>query len=152
MSDINQKWKLEEEDEIESDEEHDYVANIKYKYDEEDEEQTAPKKDKHIQLIEPIKERREFKDPVEFDAYYQEHKKELEEKTTHKLNKMFNVPGYRITKIKGVLSLKNIPQSRITSTMKIETLELKVNEIRDRVNECINTVNNIVDALRGGRF
>jgi len=145
MSDINQKWKFEEEDEIESDE---YVGHIN----EDDEEPIAQKKDEHIQLIEPIKERREFQTPAEFDAYYQEHKTELEEKTTHKLNKMFNVPGYRITKIKGVLSLKNIPQSRITSTMKLETLELKVNEMRDRVNECINMVNNIVDALRGGRF
>ena len=145
MSDINPKWKFEEEDEIESDE---YVGHIN----EDDEEPIAQKKDKHIQLIEPIKERREFQTPAEFDAYYQEHKAELEEKTTHKLNKMFNVPGYRITKIKGVLSLKNIPQSRITSTMKLETLELKVNEMRDRVNECINMVNNIVDALRGGRF
>ena len=146
MSDINQKWKFEEEDEIESDEDQEYVANIKL---EDDDEPIVLKKDKHIQLIEPIKEKREFKTPAEFDAYYQEHKTELEEKTTHKLNKMFNVPGYRITKIKGILSLKNIPQSRITSTMKIETLELKVNEIRDRMNECINTVNNIVDALRG---
>ena len=145
MSDINQKWKFEEEDEIESDEDQEYVANVKL---EDDDEPIVLKKDKHIQLIEPIKEKREFKTPAEFDAYYQEHKTELEEKTTHKLNKMFNVPGYRITKIKGVLSLKNIPQSRITSTMKIETLELKVNEIRDRMNECINTVNNIVDALR----
>ena len=147
MSDINQKWKFEEEDEIESDEEQEYVANVKLEDD--DDEPIVLKKDNHIQLIEPIKEKREFQTPAEFDAYYQEHKAELEEKTTHKLNKMFNVPGYRITKIKGVLSLKNIPQSRITSTMKIETLELKVNEIRDRMNECINTVNNIVDALRG---
>ena len=149
MSDINQKWNYEEDEEVESDDEHEYVANFRYKHEDDDEtEQT--KKDSHIQLIEPIKEKREFQTPAEFDAYYQEHKTELEAKTTHKLNKMFNVPGYRITKIKGVLSLKNIPQSRITSTMKIETLELKVNEIRDRVNECINTVNDIVDALRRG--
>ena len=141
MSELIKKWENVIDDVSEDDED----TNIE----EEQETTSKSKNDGHIQLIEPIKEKREFSSPEEFDAFYQEHKSELEEKTTHKLNKMFNVPGYRITKIKGVLSLKNIPQSRITSTMKIETLELKVNEIRDRMNECINTVNNIVDALRG---
>ena len=142
MSELIKKWENVIDDVSEDDEE----TNI------EDEQEThsKSKNDGHIQLIEPIKEKREFSSPEEFDAFYQEHKSELEEKTTHKLNKMFNVPGYRITKIKGVLSLKNIPQSRITSTMKIETLELKVNEIRDRMNECINMVNRIVDHLSGG--
>ena len=144
MSELIKKWEniisdvSEDEDSTINDEEKDTI--------------TRAKNDGHIQLIEPIKEKREFQTPAEFDEYYHEHKEELENKTTHKLNKMFNVPGYRITKIKGVLSLKNIPQSRITSTMKIETLELKVNEIRDRMNECINTVNKIVDALRGDSY
>ena len=142
MSDLIKKWENVIDDVSEDNEE---TNN-------EDEQETPSKSknDGHIQLIEPIKEKKEFSTPDEFDAFYQEHKAELEAKTTHKLNKMFNVPGYRITKIKGVLSLKNIPQSRITSTMKIETLELKVNEIRDRMNECINMVNRIIDALSGG--
>ena len=102
----------------------------------------------HIPLIEPIKEKREFASPAEFDAYYQEHKEELSDKTTHKLNKMFVIPGYRVTKIKGVLSLKNIPQSRVTSTMKIDTLEEKTNEMKDRLNLCINTINKVLDMIQ----
>lgn len=102
----------------------------------------------HIPLIEPIKEKREFASPTEFDAYYQEHRQELDEKTTHKLNKMFTIPGYRITKIKGVLSLKNIPQSRVTSTMKIDALEEKTNEMKDRLNLCINTINKVIDLIQ----
>lgn len=101
----------------------------------------------HIPLIEPIKERREFETTDEFDEYYQQHKLDLEEYTTHKLNKMFSIPGYRITKIKGVLSLKNIPKSRITSTMKVDALEEKVNEMKDRLNMCINTINSVIDNL-----
>ena len=141
MTDILEKWKNEFGDNIEND----CVAES----DEEQEEEKPLQKqnNRHIPLIEPIKEKREFATPAEFDAFYQEHREELNEKTTHKLNKMFNIPGYRITKLKGVLSLKNIPQSRITSTMKIDTLEIKVNEMKDRLNQCINTINNVLDHL-----
>ena len=99
----------------------------------------------HIPLIEPIKEKKEFANPDEFDAYYKEHKDELDQKTTHKLNKMFSIPGYKVTKIKGVLSLKNIPESKITSTMKIDAIEEKVREMRDSLNMCINTVNQLIE-------
>ena len=146
MSDIKNKWENSDDDYIDvlSDLEVD-ISSLK--------EPTTTKTTKggnnHIPLIEPIKEKREFESPDEFDKYYQEHKTELEEKTTHKLNKMFNIPGYRITKIKGVLSLKNIPQSRITSTMRIDSLELKINEMKDRLNQCINTINNVLDVING---
>ena len=141
MTDILEKWKNEFGDNIEND----CVAES----DEEQEEEKPLQKqnNRHIPLIEPIKEKREFATPAEFDAFYQEHREELNEKTTHKLNKMFNIPGYRITKLKGVLSLKNIPQSRITSTMKIDTLEIKVNEMKDRLNQCIKIVNGFIDQL-----
>ena len=126
------------------------IANMNYENHEEEEEDEPTTKinsSSHIPLIEPIKERREFSSPEEFDKYYQQNKTELDQKTTHKLNKMFNIPGYRITKLKGVLSLKNIPQSRITSTMRVDALELKVNEIKDRVNACITTINNVLDKI-----
>ena len=139
MSDINNKQ------EIKTYDDDDFVALSE----DEQEEEPKIKDNNHIPLIEPIKEKREFSSPEEFDKFYQAHKDELNSKTTHKLNKMFNIPGYRITKLKGVLSLKNIPQSRITSTMKLETLELKVNEMKDRLNQCINIVNNLIDQLNG---
>ena len=142
MEELNEKYKNSDEEYIDAlaDLEAD-LSSLKEEVD------NGNKDDRHIPLIEPIKEKREFESPNDFDKYYQEHKKELEEKTTHKLNKMFNIPGYRITKIKGVLSLKNIPQSRITSTMKIDSLELKVNEMKDRLNQCINTINNVLDFI-----
>ena len=145
MSDIIEKWKMEHPMNFDN-----LIENDNNDVSDEEVEEEIQQKhvdNSHIPLIEPIKEKREFSTPEEFDKYYQAHKKELEEKTTHKLNKMFNIPGYRITKIKGVLSLKNIPQSRITSTMKIETLELKVNEMKDRLNQCINAINDCIDKI-----
>ena len=145
MEDLNNNWKNSDDDYIDvlSDLEVD-ISSLK-----ESTKITKGGNNDHIPLIEPIKEKREFESPTEFDKYYQEHKKELEEKTTHKLNKMFNIPGYRITKIKGVLSLKNIPQSRVTSTMRIDSLELKITEMKDRLNQCINTINNVLDIING---
>lgn len=147
MTDLKDSWKLtlssDEEAIIEKVEDIDEESENSYE---------APKKhDKedmqHIPLITPIKEKQEFETPEDFDAYYQLNKDKFDHLTTHKLNKMFSIPGYRITKIKGVLSLKNIPQSRVTAAMKIETLELKVNEMKDRLNLCINTINKVMDVM-----
>ena len=162
MSKFIEKWEKEygvNDDQIESDtpisqmnvplQEEEEVEEVEEQ--EEVDEKPKPKiKPNHIQLIEPIKERRNFNSAKEFDDFYQLNKDELNEKTTHKLNKMFSIPGYRITKIKGVLSLKNVPTSRVTPAMKVDALELKVNEIRDRVNECIGTVNKILPYFTQG--
>ena len=107
-----------------------------------------------IPLIEPVKERKEFGSVDEFNIFYNEHKDEFNTLTTCKLNKKYHVPGYRITKIKGVVSLKNIPESRITFQDKLEALnermtnvETKVNTILKRMNEIIDTVNKTVTTL-----
>lgn len=43
----------------------------------------------------------------EFNAYYQLHKKEIDNTTIYKLNKLYHIDGNIITKIKNVLMLKN---------------------------------------------
>ncbi|KAK8853563.1 hypothetical protein M9Y10_017124 [Tritrichomonas musculus] len=61
----------------------------------------------NVNIIEPIKNFiKEFNTIDEFNAFYSMHKDEMDALTTHKLNKMNYVKGYRITKIKGVLMLK----------------------------------------------
>ena len=61
----------------------------------------------NVNIIEPIKNFiKEFNTIDEFNAFYSLHKDEMDALTTHKLNKMYYVKGYRITKIKGVLMLK----------------------------------------------
>ena len=60
-----------------------------------------------VKVIEPIKNYiKEFNKPVEFNLWYAKHKDEVDALTTHKLNKMYHIEGYRITKIKGELMLK----------------------------------------------
>ena len=55
--------------------------------------------------------------------------------------KMFKVDGFKISKIKGVVSLKSIPQSRITSLMKIDDLTKRIEEIEERMNQIIDFIN-----------
>lgn len=60
-----------------------------------------------VKIIEPIKNYlKEFNTPEEFNNFYSVNKDALNELTTHKLNKMYHVKGYRITKIKNELMLK----------------------------------------------
>ena len=66
-----------------------------------------------IKVIEPIKNYlKEFNSPVEFNLWYAKNKDEVNKLTTHKLNKMYHIVGYRITKIKGVLMLKEDTENR----------------------------------------
>jgi len=44
----------------------------------------------------------------EFNTWYYKHKDMVDPQTTHILNKKYSIPGYWITKIKGVLSLKRV--------------------------------------------
>lgn len=60
-----------------------------------------------VNIIEPITHYiKEFDTPNDFDSWYKSHKEEMDKLTTHKLNKMYHINGYRVTRIKGVLSLK----------------------------------------------
>mgnify|MGYP001034086307 FL=1 len=93
-----------------------------------------------IKVIEPIKHYlKEFKTVDEFNLWYSKNKDEVDALTTHKLNKMYHIDGYRITKIKGVLMLKKwVDKGEKTSkTTDIDELRTQVNEIRDVVNRII---------------
>ena len=62
-----------------------------------------------VKIIEPITHYiKEFDTPN--DSWYKSHQEELDKLTTHKLNKMYHINGYRITRIKGILSLKKAPR------------------------------------------
>ena len=75
----------------------------------------------NVNIIEPIKNFiKEFNTIDEFNAFYSLHKDEMDALTTHKLNKMYSVKGYRITKIKGVLMLKRWDTSKNDEEEKIK--------------------------------
>ena len=109
---------------------------------EDDEEKVEIKKpEKKLQIIKPIKECTNFESIDEFNEFYEQNKDLFDELTTCKLNKMFKIDGFRITKIKGQVSLKSIPESRITNTMKIEEIIQRIQTIEERVNMIIEVIN-----------
>ena len=96
-----------------------------------------------LKVIEPIKNYiKEFQTPDEFNLYYVKHKDEIDNKTTHILNKMYHINGYRITKIKNVLMLKKYDSQ---NDQKINSSEIL--EIKDEINKLKQTINNIIQYL-----
>ena len=113
---------------------------------------------KKVKTIEPVKERRRFNNVDDFNKFFNDHQEEFEKTTTCKLNKKYEVPGYRITKINGEVSLKNIPESRQTALDKIEqhnnrlaTIESTVNTLISRFNEVITKVNDCMNEVQAMR-
>ena len=97
-----------------------------------------------IKVIEPIKNYlKEFNSPVEFNLWYAKNKDEVNKLTTHKLNKMYHIVGYRITKIKGVLMLKEDTENRHPkiSIDDVEELKCEMEKIKETVNKLINFIN-----------
>ena len=97
-----------------------------------------------LKVIEPIKNYlKEFKTVDEFNLWYSKNKDEVDKLTTHKLNKMYKIDGYRITKIKGVLMLKKWIEKEEKEEQSNEELKKEIDEIR-------NTVNKIISFLQQG--
>ena len=106
-----------------------------------------------VKVVEPIRTpMKEFNSVDEFNLFYHNHKDEMMETTTHRLNKMYKINGYRITKIRGELCLKKVREvvkqksgdgidggDGVDDTVDIETrlqrLEEAVNEIIDALNK-----------------
>lgn len=92
-----------------------------------------------LKVIEPIRNYiKEFNSPVEFNLWYAKHKDEVDALTTHKLNKMYKIDNYRITKIKGELMLK------VDRKVKEEVINA---ETHDDITELRNEIKNIKDTL-----
>lgn len=112
------------------------------------------KQDDHIHperipIIEPITESVTFDSTDDFNNYYNEHKEEMEALSTCKLNKKYKIivddKPYKITKIKGVLSLRTIPQSRVSLVDKHNDLENRINDVEYKLNELIQKINDIIN-------
>ena len=118
-----------------------------------------------VKVIGPIKEYlKMFNGPDEFNLWYAKNKDDIDKLTTHKLNKMYHIDGYRITKIKGVLCLKkdmkkheneieNDRTQRVCETdmqnesiigdiqNEIEKLKLDIITIKTTVNDIVKAIN-----------
>ena len=105
-----------------------------------------------LKIIEPIKQYlKVFNSPDEFNIWYTKNKDEVDTLTTHKLNKMYKIEGYRITKIKNVLMLKKInnddSQHSANSILIPDTLA----ELQDEIKNIKSTVNQIIQYLNGNQ-
>ena len=103
-----------------------------------------------LKIIEPIRDYlKVFNSPDEFNIWYTKNKEEVDTLTTHKLNKMYKINGYRITKIKNVLILKkssetnNVQQQSVNSPLVPEDLQ----ELQEEVKNIKSTVNRIIEYL-----
>ena len=109
-----------------------------------------------LKIIEPIKQYlKVFNSPDEFNIWYTKNKDEVESLTTHKLNKMYKIEGYRITKIKNVLMLKKCSEthnqhsadSPLISSPIGESVAHDINELRDEIKNIKSAINQIIQYL-----
>ena len=93
-----------------------------------------------LKILEPIKKySKEFNTPDEFNLWYSKHKNEIDNETTHKLNKLYHIQGYRITKIKGVLMLKKWDDSKVKPNEEFVSLN-DIEEIREDIKKIKNGI------------
>ncbi len=97
-----------------------------------------------LKILEPIsKYLKEFNTPEEFNIFYSKNKEELDKLTTHKLNKMYHIIGYRITKIKNELMLKKWSEKED----KNENYDEQIRSIHEELNKIKATMNQIIDFI-----
>lgn len=98
-----------------------------------------------LKIIEPIKNHlKEFKTVDEFNLYYSKNKDEIDSMTTHKLNKMYFINGYRITKIKGKLCLKNHVEKENDESCELNKMKKEIEQLKSTINEIIKVINQYI--------
>ena len=94
-----------------------------------------------MRILEPFRaEVIEFDDKNDFIKYVNEDMETYKSLTTQKLNKMFHIPGYRITKLQGDISLKAVGgkdegEERMRSEIKKELMEEMRSELMKEMEE-----------------
>ncbi len=67
--------------------------------------------------------------------------------TTQKLNKIFKIPGYKVTKIGGELCLRNIKPCEKQSHTEIETINEEIKNIKNAFNQLSEQLDQIKAVL-----
>ena len=99
-----------------------------------------------LKVIEPIKTfLKEFDSPDEFNLFYAKNKADIDSSTTHKLNKMYHIKGYRITKIKNVLMLKKWDDE--SGAFRSKGLEHSKENTNDRIDELNNEIKSMKETI-----
>ena len=99
-----------------------------------------------------------FNTTDEFNIYYVKHKAEMSNMTTQKLNKMFTIDGYRITKVgtrdtdgkrvSGEICLKPIKLTKnVDEDSQIKPWQEDIDDIMAKMKVLTDTVNRIIEHL-----
>ena len=118
----------------------------------------AERNEKTLKVLEPIQlDVKTFKDKQEFELFFNSHKNEFENSTTTRLNRMYKIPGYRISRVKDELCLKkdytknNLGNSSNIDSQQFDELEEKLmkslEEERGNTEELIEKVNENLQKL-----
>ena len=97
----------------------------------------------------------EFENKEEFIEYLQDNKEEMDKLTTQKLNKMYHIKGYKITKLKGEICLKkdNTTDSKDKNrdntemTKVLETQSVEINELKQEIQTLKSALSNLINQL-----
>ena len=102
-----------------------------------------------LEIIEPIQNyKKEFKTVDEFNLYYSKNKDDIDSLTTHKLNKMYHIDGYRITKIKGKLCLKKwIDKDKDKNEKNSTTNKCDISELKNEIKQLKVVINKIIEYI-----
>ena len=99
-----------------------------------------------LKIIEPIRDYlKVFNSADEFNIWYTKNKDEVDTLTTNRLNKLYKINGYRITKIKGVLMLKKDTETNNSANSSLVINDLS--ELQDEIKNIKSTVNQIIQYL-----
>lgn len=108
-----------------------------------------------------------FNSVDEFNLYYTKNKEEMDNSTTQKLNKMYKITGYRITKKdtrdkdgklqKGIICLKKIKEETQINEVqelkkKFEEMEKQHRIIEQKITVITERFNNLLDKLNHSLF
>ena len=94
----------------------------------------------NLKVIEPIKiDVKTFQEKQEFELFYNSHKNEFENCTTTKLNRMYKIPGYRITRQKEELCLKK-DYTKNNKQESDDDHSQRFDELKDELNKIISEV------------
>ena len=109
-----------------------------------------------VKVVEPIQSpKKEFNSVDEFNLFYHNQKDEMMETKTHRLNKMYKINGYRITKIRGELCLKKVREA-VKQKSEVDDRRSRGEadgndddtvDIETRLQRLEEAVNEIIDAL-----
>ena len=94
-----------------------------------------------LEVIEPYTPQIiQFENVNDFNVYYSKHKEEFNE-STQKLNAKYKIPGYKLTKLKGILKIIKDYSLKTSSDEEINELQKVIKEIEKIQRELKETSN-----------